>query len=651
MCGLVGFIRPGLQPADAHLSVVRKMTSKLSHRGPDAVGEWVDAELGIALGHRRLSIVELSPMGEQPMQSPCGRYVLVYNGEIYNHLELRSEIERDGGVSGWRGSSDTETLVVGLSHWGFERCLKKLNGMFAFALWDRVLRRLILCRDRMGEKPLYYADFGDTFAFGSEIKALTACPSWRGDVDRDALTLLLRFGYISAPTTIYKNVYKLSAGHYLIIGCGGRPIGPPRCYWNLTEIAETGLNASRLDASSLVNELDSMVLESVRQRMMADVPLGAFLSGGVDSSLVVAAMTKQSKDRIKTFSVGFNEARYNEAEHARAVADHFGTDHTELIVSPRHAMSAILKLPTIYDEPFADSSQIPTYLVSELARRHVTVCLSGDGGDELFGGYNRYALGFRIQRNLRWLPPSLKAKLGRLLGRLPVVALHQLNLVSASNGIISFFDRLAKFGGWLESTTDQAFYRALVSCVQQPEQWVLGANEPETVFDRPDAWSSFPDKRQVMMLIDQKAYLPEDILTKVDRASMAVSLEARVPLLDHRLVEFSWAVPAEYKFRYGQGKWPLRQVLHRYLPEHLVNRPKMGFGVPIGEWLRGPLRGWAEALLDERRLEDEGFFSARYVRKHWQEHLSGKRRWHQQLWAVLMFQAWYESRPDGQQLS
>ena len=645
MCGLTGFFHLSSTSYDSQSALLQSMCDRLAHRGPDDLGVWIDDEAGIALGHRRLSILDCSSAGHQPMRSPCGRYVLAFNGEIYNHAELRLELEKEGEAFNWRGHSDTETLLAALRRWGLEQCLKKLNGMFAFALWDVHERRLMLARDRIGEKPLYYGRIGDVFLFGSELKALAAHPVWRGEVNRDALTLFLRYSYIPSPWSIYQSIQKLPPAHFLVIGDWGRSFDDPQCYWDLSEISERGARSRSPGDASLIDELDRLVLNAVGQRMMADVPLGAFLSGGYDSSLVVAAMQAQSNVPIRTFSIGFEEGRYNEAHHAKAIAQYLGTDHTELYVTPKQAMAVIPKLANIYDEPFADSSQIPTFLVSQLARQHVTVSLSGDGGDELFGGYQRYLLGHRIWNNLRWLPTPMRHSLGSLLRHFPGETLDSLQLRLPSKWRVdNLADRLLKLSEMLSFGTGETFYRSLISHVKNPDQWVVGATEPRTTLNLPETWPVIPDLRERMMYLDQLTYLPDDILTKVDRASMAASLEVRVPLLDHRIVEFAWRVPTESKFRYGQGKWLLRQVVHRHVPEHLMKRPKMGFSVPIDEWLRGPLRDWAESLLDERRLREEGFFRAEPIRQLWKEHLSGNRRWHYHLWNVLMFQEWNEHR-------
>lgn len=642
MCGIVGY----WDKQGANTSVVEKMALKIQHRGPDGAGVWLNQAGDLAMAHRRLAILELSPAGHQPMVSPCERFTLVFNGEIYNHLALRADLERQGGHFNWRGHSDTETLLAALRHWGIEQTLQKLNGMFAFSLWDRQEKSLFLARDRMGEKPLYYGNQGGRFFFSSELKAFKAHPDWRPEIDRNALTLYMRHNAIPTPWSIYQGIKKLLPAHYVVIREAGSDVSEPICYWDLAKVAEEGI-AKQADGSveSLTNELDTLLRDAVKSRKASDVPLGAFLSGGFDSTMVAAMMQAQSPSPIKTFTIGFNEQGYNEAVHAKAVAKHLGTEHTELYVSPEDAMAVIPRLATIWDEPFSDSSQIPTLLVSELARKHVTVCLSGDGGDELFCGYSRYPQGYKIWNTLQQVPNPIRQAVGSLMQVFPGAPIeYLLSFLPKRFQIPHFADRLPKLGQLVKEKSGASYYQRSVSHWKEPGNLVLGGIEPQTLFNRSEQFPKVRDFREQMMYLDSMTYLPDDILTKVDRASMAVSLEARVPLLDHRIVEFAWKVPMSMKYRDGQGKWLLREVLYKYVPKALMERPKMGFGVPIELWLQGPLRDWAEALLDEKRLRDEGIFDPAPIRKMWEEHVSGKRRWHYYLWDVLMFQAWLDEQ-------
>lgn len=644
MCGITGYW--GAVGADT--KVVREMADRLTHRGPDSAGVWSDQHTGLWLGHRRLSIVDLSPGGHQPMVSPCGRYVIVYNGEIYNHADLRAELERQGGGFDWRGHSDSETLLAALRHWGVERALSRFNGMFAFALWDTVERSLFLARDRMGEKPLYYGRSGDSLLFGSELKALTAHPGWQGQVDRDALALLLRFNNVPTPKSIYRGIYKLPPAHYVVVRNNGLAVSEPVCYWNLAQVAADGIRETAGNLNALADELDVLLRDSVGCRMLADVPLGAFLSGGFDSTMVVAQMQAQSARPVKTFSIGSTNTNYDEAHHAAAVARHLGTDHTELYVTPSDAQAVIPRLPTMFDEPFADSSQIPTFLVSKLARQDVTVVLSGDGGDELFGGYNRHVVGPGVWNRVQRLPLPLRRCLSEGIAAVTRRDLHRWKRCLPERLQVPSLElKLGKLSDALGASDERAFYRSLCSHWKVPEQVVLGASESQEWATPFGHLSGLPGLREQMMLLDMLTYLPDDILAKVDRASMAASLEARAPLLDHRLVEFAWRVPTEYKVRDGQGKWLLRQVLDRYVPRSMMERPKQGFGVPIDHWLRSSLREWAEDLLDEYRLRHEGFFDPAPIRKLWSEYLLGRGRSHHHLWCVLMFQAWWAEQ-DGQ---
>lgn len=653
MCGIAGLFRPAADlAADRVESMVLGMAAALHHRGPDAGGIWTDPSKGIGLGHRRLSIIDLSPSGAQPMVSASGRWVVVYNGEIYNFRELRQDLQARGHR--FRGQSDTEVLLAGVAEWGLAGALQRAVGMFALAVWDREEMTLQLARDRMGEKPLYYGWVNDTFLFGSELKALRTFRDWQPTVDRRALTLFVRHNYVPAPHSVYQGIRKLPPGTILTVKGSGPSGEAPRPYWSLFRSVEAA-RADRFQGSEIdaVARLDSLLREAVRGQMVADVPLGAFLSGGIDSSTIVALMQVQSERPVRTFTIGFNEQAYDEAVYAKAIAQHLGTDHTELYVTPEDAMAVIPRLPALYDEPFADSSQIPTFLVAELARRSVTVSLSGDGGDELFGGYNRYFLARSIWRRLGWLPHRLRRALA---GAITACAPRTWDRIFAAARALSpaalrsrqFGDGLYKLAAILRSESPESIYHRLVSHWEQPDQVVLGAAEPSTPLTDAAAWPGLEDYTERMMFLDAITYLPDDILVKVDRASMGVSLESRVPLLDHRVVEFAWSLPFSFKVQGAQGKWLLRKVLDRYVPGELVDRPKMGFGVPIDDWLRGPLRDWAESLLDERRLREEGFFHPGPILQKWREHLSGARNWQYLLWDILMFQAWWEAnRPSA----
>ena len=654
MCGFAGLVnaRSG-QTADALRAVVQRMADTLVHRGPDDSGVWVDAEAGIALGHRRLSIIDLSHVGHQPMVSVGGRYIIAYNGEIYNHPALRRRLELEAGnrLSRWRGHSDTETVLAAIEVWGLGNALEQFIGMFAFALWDRQKRALYLVRDRLGIKPLYYGWERGSFLFGSELKAIKAHPAFDSVICRDALTLLLRHNCISAPYSIYQNIFKLLPGYFLHLSHEDivkRRKVKPQPYWRSKEVAENGqrdiFNGDEIDA---VSQLDFLLRDAVKLQMVSDVPLGMFLSGGVDSSTIVAMMQAQSSQPIKTFTIGFKDRSYNEAEQAKEVANHLGTDHAELYVTPEQTMAVIPKLPTLYDEPFADASQIPTFLISEFARQYVTVSLSGDGGDELFGGYNRHFWVKNIWDKIRWIPELLRSQMSQRLRSITSQRWDSVYSLVEPLLPMKFRTRLPgeklhKLAEVLPANSIEAMYYGLTSHWKEPARVVLNAIEPPTILTDRNCCPDLSDFIHRMMYLDLITYLPDDILVKVDRASMGVSLETRVPLLDHRVVEFAWRLPLSMKVRNGQGKWLLRQVLYQYVPKELVERPKSGFGIPIDSWLRGPLRDWAESLLDERHLKNERFFDPALIRRKWTEHLSGKRNWQYHLWDILMFQAWKE---------
>ena len=713
------------------------MAQAIVHRGPDDAGAWVDPQAGIALGFRRLSIVELSAAGHQPMHSASGRYVGTFNGEIYNHMDLRAELEgmdcraalamtassrhREAAGRGdsfiWRGHSDTETLLAAFEAWGVEETLKKTVGMFAIALWDTQTRTLHLARDRFGEKPLYYGWVGSgsntAFVFGSELKALRAYPGFTNPVSREALALYMRFTYVPAPHSIYQNIFKLEPGCVLSINAAllqsagsvstapAQPMRPPATqgaltlqrWWSLADVVQAGAQNQIIDEAQALAALEQRLKDAVRLQSLADVPLGAFLSGGVDSSTIVALMQQQSGQAVKTFTVGFEEAGFDESPHARAVARHLGTDHSELFVTSAEAQGVIPQLPAMYDEPFADSSQIPTHLVCKAARQQVTVALSGDAGDELFGGYNRYFWGPRIWSRLAWLPYPARQALGAVIRSVPMAGWDALSrpfnaMRPAAQGVARAGDKAHKLAARLSGVRDlDDLYRSLVSEWQDPAQVVKGYGSPRCarddglftssrvatvnsesslrggaavnnesslrggaadvaihasvgLLDDPLPAHGANQHQLRMMYRDSTTYLPDDILCKVDRAAMAISLETRVPFLDHRVAELAWQLPLHMKIRGNEGKWALRQVLYKYVPRELIERPKAGFGIPVGQWLRGPLRDWAEDLLNEQRLQREGYFHPTPIRTKWREHQSGQRDHTAGLWAVLMFQSW-----------
>ncbi len=644
MCGIVGFV--DTKKTDLE-TICNEMVGTLRHRGPDYSSVWLDQEYGIALGHSRLSILDVSEAGHQPMMSRCGRYVITFNGEIYNHIQLRKDLGRAGVSALWKGHSDTETLLAAIALWGIKKAIQNSVGMFALALWDLKDKTLTLARDRMGEKPVYYGWQGNTFLFGSELKALKVHPEFQNTINRESICLLLRHNAISSPYSIYQGIHKLPPGSILTLNHGSKEVGV-ESYWGMKGVVETALsNPFKGTDGQALSELESILSNSISDQMTSDVPLGAFLSGGIDSSTIVALMQSQSVNRIKTFTIGFNEKGYDEARHAKDVARHLGTEHTELYVTSSQAMDVIPRLPAMFDEPFADSSQIPTYLVSKLAKQRVDVSLSGDGGDELFGGYNRHVWVKSIWSKTRHMPLFSRRLVYYAITSLSPTVWNKFfqmcSVVFPSRYRVSQpGDKMHKLANVITAETQAAMYRKLVSHWHSPDSIVLRSQEPDTQLSDLSTLPNLFDVEQRMMFLDTVTYLSDDILTKVDRAAMSVSLETRVPMLDHRVVEFAWRLPLNMKIRNGQGKWILRQLLYKHVPKELVERPKMGFGVPIDSWLRGPLRDWAENLLEPCRLRQEGFFNAEAVRIKWDEHIAGKRDWQHHLWDVLMFQAWLE---------
>lgn len=648
MCGITGILSRRPLRREEMLALVVPMRDSLRHRGPNDSGEWIDETAGLAFGHTRLSVLDLSEHGHQPMVSDRGRYVLNYNGEIYNFAALRRELE----LCGYRfaGTSDTEVLANAIEAWGVPETLSRCNGMFAMAVWDRELRTLSLARDRFGEKPLYYGWTGSSFLFGSELKALRRHPGFAGEIDRGSMALFLRRNCVPAPYSIYRGVLKLPPGSLVTIRGTTSPghLPEPVPYWSLLDVAERGAREPLGGpAESVLDELDVVLREAVSMRMHADVPLGAFLSGGIDSSLVVALMQDQHNAKVRTFTIAFEDAAYSEAPDAARVASHLGSDHLEMKVTHQDALEVVPSMPEVFDEPFSDSSQVPSLLLSKLTREHVTVALSGDGGDELFGGYNRYVWAAGFWGKAQHVPQAARRVAGEVLGSVPPrvwdAAFDKAGRLLPERLRVRMPGlKVQKAASVLPSSDLRDAYRRLTSHFDHPDQVVIGASEPETIIDKPGSWPASGDEILQMMYLDAIAYLPDDILTKVDRSSMSVSLEARAPYLDPNVAELAWKLPLNLRVHDDKGKWALRRLLHRYVPPELVERPKMGFGPPIGSWLRGPLRGWAEELLDERRIRGEGFLDPAPIRRLWSEHVSGRRDRQYELWDVLMLQVWLE---------
>jgi len=645
MCGITGFFERNSASAGQQ-ETLERMTRALRFRGPDDEGSWVDKKAGIFLGHRRLSVLDLSPEGHQPMISRSGRYTLVFNGEIYNFQELREELIGDGHV--FRGTSDTEVMLAAFEQWGLEEALKKFDGMFAFALWDRQEESLSLARDRLGEKPLYYTWQGKSFLFGSELKALRYHPAFQASVDRKALKLMLKYSYVPGPLSIYKGVFKLPPGHFLKIFPGRAPgnFGRPQVYWSAVDFTEKNIGSPfRGSSNEAADELEKLLLDSVKKQMVADVPLGVFLSGGVDSSTIVALMQSLSPNPIRSFTIGFEEEAYNETFFARKVAEHLGTEHTELYVSFQDALSIIPSMPDIYDEPFSDSSQIPTSILSSLTHNYVTVSLSGDGGDELFGGYNRYLQGQNAEKFFTTVPYPLRQLLVSMIDKIsPGTWDWVLKRISMNKRYPLTSGTIEKITNILRLKDIGQYYQTLVTHWEDGSQVVLGGKDIPDVSAADKILDGRGSLVSQMMLLDLQSYLPDDILVKLDRAAMAVSLETRVPFLDRQVVEFALRLPLNFKIQGTKGKRVLREVLYRYVPPSLIERPKMGFGIPLDSWLRGPLRRWAEDLLDEGLLKRQNFLNPEPILHKWQEHISGKRNWQYVLWDILMWQSWLQTQ-------
>ncbi len=645
MCGITGFISFDLDNESIKKTII-SMSKKLIHRGPDDDGLWIDYEVGIALSHRRLAIVDLSSAGHQPMFSICKRFCIILNGEIYNHISIRKQLPKS---LKWKGHSDTETIINAIAHWGIQKTLEKIVGMYAFALWDRKERKLTLARDRMGEKPLYYGFSNSSLLFSSELKALNAFPSFSAEIDKTILGTYLRFGNIPAPYSIYKEIYKLEPGMYLefhMNDISKKSIPKPTNYWDINSIAyERKINPFVSSDSDAIEFLDLLLKKTISEQLLGDVPIGAFLSGGIDSSSIVSIMQNLSSNPIKTFTVGFNEHDYDESFKARSIANYLGTSHNEIIFSSNDALQIIPKIPTIYDEPFADESQIPTTLISEFSSRSVKVCLSGDGGDELFCGYNRYLAGPKIWKLIKILPPILRKFISRFIYYFPISSWDNFykffkavipNYLQINNPGI----KIHKISNILNAETIYELYLCVISSWQDSNEILIDKrdkfNQAQFLFTSKEKM----DLQHQMMLMDAKGYLPNDILVKTDRASMSSSLETRMPMLNHKLIEFAWSIPLSMKMRGNRSKWILRQVLNKYLPKKIYQGPKSGFAVPIGDWLRGPLREWAEDLIDPNLIYSQNFFHSEHINKKWKEHISGKRDWSSQLWTILMFQSW-----------
>ena len=657
MCGLAGLLSS--TPGRDLINLVTEMTSFLIHRGPNSEGFW--SQDNVALGHRRLSVVDLTSSGSQPMKSNCGRFIMVYNGEIYNHLELRYQLEKEGAAPSWKGSSDTETLLAAIAHWGINKSLSRSYGMFALAIWDQAKKQLSLARDRLGEKPLYWGWAGKDLIFGSELKALQPHPDYHNEICKKSLHQYFRFMYIPAPRSIHPKIYKLEPGTILKVD-SNPPTVPPKVpirpgesygnlniyrYWDLNSEIEKGASNTINDELEVIPMIEKFLGRAVKRQMLSDVPLGAFLSGGIDSSLIVALMQKQSNRPVKTFTIGFNEAKYDESNHAANVAAHLGTDHNKLNVTDSDARNVIPELPWLYDEPFADSSQIPTHLICKAARKHVTVALSGDGGDELFGGYNRYIYGPRLWSLISQVPTPLRHLVGVTLQKIPINTWDKFEIIYnkiklGSNGISDLASKISKLSECLSyvKSIDDLYLNISSNWIEPGKLLLDNLTEPSSQLEDSLPDFGLEDPAMRMMFQDMRSYLPDDILCKVDRAAMGVGLETRTPFLDPDVISLSSRLPLNMKIRNSEGKWALRQVLYKYVPREIIDRPKMGFGIPVGLWLRGPLREWVEEMLSSKRLEEEGLLNSEIIQQTWSLHRSGRKDFTSQLWSILMFQAW-----------
>ena len=642
MCGIAGFIDlNGFSLLQAQ-NIGKSMGKAIQHRGPDDSGLWIEKDYGVVLVHQRLAILDLTQFGHQPMLSGSGRYVICFNGEIYNHKQLRSELDLNGEAPNWRGHSDTETILACFDAYGIKQTLKKLVGMFSIALWDKSTKQIFLARDRMGEKPLYYGKHGKLLLFSSELKALHAHPNFSPNINKDSLSLYIRYNYIPQPFSIYRGIKKLPPGHFVRLKQNTKP----EPFYSLSHTVTSGkMNIFKGSETEVINRVENTLKNTVKSQMQSDVPLGAFLSGGVDSSLILALMQEQQSRRVQSFSIGFDDKNYNEAPFAKKIAKYIGTDHSELYVDARQARNIIPYLPKIYDEPFSDSSQIPTLLLTQFAKKSVKVSLSGDGGDEIFGGYNRYTWVKRSWPKFRYIPKPFKNLMAKLITSIPpsrwnIIAEPILSIMPQKFQYVNFGDKLHKLSSILNCVSTEELYRTLISNCDTPNDIVISGKEPKTKLNFDDGILNALSNVEKLMFYDTLMYLSDDILVKVDRAAMNFSLETRAPFLDHRLIDLAWQLPFNFKIRNGINKWCLRELLYKRIPKQLIERPKMGFGVPIGDWLKGPLREWVFDLLDKKRMEQSGYFKTSEIHERLEQHISGKKNWQYFLWNILMFETW-----------